>query len=195
VSYSSIAQSDCSCVGVLACEQYKAEEVGKGDGIFTGDESKVWIDPLCGGIDGVGWSVCHRGGVDCDNHWWVFYHLQDESWEELIGFLSYGRHTVLPVEHWHGRVMDVAPAVNHQVPVLLVVEEDDETRWWLLYLEYPEVGSRHVFRYILLRSLLLDLSVPIVVVDREETEVEGDAGEEDSDDPWSGWLLESSDVE
>jgi hypothetical protein len=127
-------------------------------------------------------------------HWWVFYRLQEDGWEELISFRSYGRHTVLPVEPHHGGIVDVAPAVNPLMHFLLVVEESEYTRWWVLYLEYPEIGSRHVFRYMYLRSLQLSLAVPIEMV-REERVAVGSAPDEDSDEPRSGWLLYSSDEE
>jgi hypothetical protein len=54
-------------------------------------------------------------------HWWIVYCLQEDDWEELIAFRSYGRYTVLPVEPHHGRIVDVAPAVNFLTLVLLVV--------------------------------------------------------------------------
>ena len=127
-------------------------------------------------------------------HWWIFYRLQEDDWEELISFRSYGRHTVLPVEPYHGGIVDVAPAVNPLMHFLLVVEESEHTRWWVLYLEYPEIGSRHAFRYIFLRSLQLSLAVPIEMVRGERMAV-GSAPDEDSNEPRSGWLLYSSDEE
>jgi hypothetical protein len=79
------------------------------------------------------------------SHWWVFYVLQNERWVEMIGFRSYGSRTVLPVVRRHADIMDVAPAIGLHLPILLVVEQNVECRWWLLYLEYPEVGVLHTF--------------------------------------------------
>ncbi len=82
--------------------------------------------------------------------------------------------------------------MDHLIPVLLVVEENIDARLWLLYLEYPEVGNFHPIRHMLIRALQLDLVIPVVVVSGGERDTVDGAGDSDSDDPLSGWLLDSS---
>ncbi len=86
----------------------------------------------------------------------------------------------MPVVRRHAELLDTAPAVGHHLPFLLVVEQNEENRWWLVYLEYPEVGIEHTFRYILIRTLQVNLNaLRVVEVVPGETSVLDDMDEDD----------------
>ncbi len=114
--------------------------------------------------------------------------------------MSYGQRTVLPVQRRHADVMDVAPAVGLHLPFLLVVEQAEDVRWWLLYLEYPEPGILHSFRYLMVRSFRVELnSIPVVEVGSEEGAARAVRAESDDEDDdhsvfrWRAGFFEHSD--
>ena len=133
------------------------------------------------------------------SHWWVVYLLRNGGWEEMIGFLSYGNRTVLPIVWRHADIMDVAPAVGLHLPFLLVVEQNDDNRWWLVYLEYPNPGIEHAFRYLLVRSFLMEFdSSPVMEVEIVDAGVAASSDDEDDDNSvflWRAGFFEHSDSE
>jgi hypothetical protein len=70
--------------------------------------------------------------VSAEGRWWVLYLMEDAGWL-VMGTFVVDDERVLSTVPRFAEVVDVAVPVDGRHPFYLVVEEDEEYMWWVVY--------------------------------------------------------------